>query len=274
MTKTWDDNADWDPAQSRTLVHAAQPSNTDWTDPGTIEIGYPTTDQNGSALEAYYPMAESSGGTMYDVAGSQNGSYTAPNHAQSGVLGRNAVGLPTGNNGVARSASGLDCNGSTFSVGMWFKFPSSSAHDTDAVILAAGTSITDASDTISDGWELRFSGDTETLEVANYSGGTESGSVTGPTLSAGTFYYCTVRGNGDTVTLDTVDESGTQTTNSVTAARGTGTATMVVTSGNGSKNTDGHACHLRAWSRELADSELSTLALQDSPTASITTTVK
>lgn len=93
---TWSTSTDWDAAQSETGVHHEQPAATDWAAADVVEKGYPTTDEGGSALEAYWPMDEDSGTTVNDVTGNgHDGTATSGLTANAtGVLGTTAFQFP------------------------------------------------------------------------------------------------------------------------------------------------------------------------------------
>lgn len=90
-TLSWSTAADWDGGQSETGVHHEQPLHTHWAAADTIEKGYPSTDEGGTSLTAYVPMAEASGTTLYEIVNSNGGSYNSCTLAQTGPFGNNAV---------------------------------------------------------------------------------------------------------------------------------------------------------------------------------------
>jgi hypothetical protein len=64
---TWSSGSDWDAAVSEAgVVHE---DRFDTPGAGTIRLGYPNFDRGGSALEAFNPLAETSGSTFSDVTG-------------------------------------------------------------------------------------------------------------------------------------------------------------------------------------------------------------
>lgn len=79
MSPTWETTADWDAGQSETGVHHEQPTGVDWSASDVLEKGYPSTDEGGSSLRAYWPLDEDSGTTANDVSGNGNdGNYNGP----------------------------------------------------------------------------------------------------------------------------------------------------------------------------------------------------
>jgi len=90
---SWRTEADWDAGQQETGVHHEQPNDSDWTASDKVEKGYPTFDQDGTALVHYWPLDEDSGTTAVDATGAYNGTRT------NGVVGpasatKNAVMAP------------------------------------------------------------------------------------------------------------------------------------------------------------------------------------
>lgn len=89
-TLTWETAKDWDQAAAETgVVHE------DFGDlPGAdvIQLGYPSYDPGGSALDVYLPMDEDSGSTVSDQSGNGNdGSLNGPATGQTGLHGTTSV---------------------------------------------------------------------------------------------------------------------------------------------------------------------------------------
>lgn len=274
MTKTWDNIGDWASPQEIRMVHSGSPLGTDWSDAGTLEIGYPRFDQRASALEAYYPLAEGSGDTMYDVYNDQDGTYDADvAFAQSGILGRNAIGFSPTNGTYGESPADVTANSSTFSTLLWYYYPSSPSDDDFAPIVMADADNGSVGDNLSDGWMLRFDGTTDAVELVFADAGatTSSGTIT---LTTDAWHCLIVRGNGSDGWLDVYFTDGTTSSQTLTGSRTTGTATLRVGGGDSNLHVNGRACNLRAWSRELDDSDLDELALEATPTGYIITEVK
>lgn len=112
---TWSSAADWDNAQSESqVVHDSFGDHTD----DTLELGYPTTDQNGSNLLAYLSLDESSG-TLVDVTGNGNdGGVNGGLFDQTGILNTTSVSLDGGNDYIDISRAHRDFQ--TFSASGWF----------------------------------------------------------------------------------------------------------------------------------------------------------
>lgn len=124
MSPTWETTADFDAAQSETGVHHEQPSATDWAASDTIEKGYPSVlSWVTPSLLGYYPMAESSGSTLNDVAASNDGTYNnSPSLGQtSGPFGKNYVDFTNANSEYADTGKTFSTTSDELAIAGWYK---------------------------------------------------------------------------------------------------------------------------------------------------------
>lgn len=175
MSPTWDSTADFDAAQSETGVHHEQPTGTDWAASDVVEKGYPTTDENGSALEAYFPLDEDSGTTLVEVTGNTgDGSISGTTINVPGILGTTAHSYDGTDDkdvfSTPPNCSGFDMS-ADFTVVLWLNAASTS--DTQKIVHFYGnndTSITISSGSISAGFWT--GSNSETAEWTNPSADT------------------------------------------------------------------------------------------------------
>lgn len=93
---------------------------------GSVTLGYPSTDENGNNLQAYYPLGETSGNIAVDVTDNKyDGTYIGATLGTSGILSQPSADFDGVDDGV-NLPSGLDFTGeSAMTVSCWFNVDSS-----------------------------------------------------------------------------------------------------------------------------------------------------
>lgn len=89
---------------------------------GSVSLGYPSEDENGSNLWAYYPLGEESGSIAVDVTNNKyDGTYLDANLGSNGILSQPCPTFDGIDDGIDLP-SGLDFTGeSAITVSCWFK---------------------------------------------------------------------------------------------------------------------------------------------------------
>lgn len=256
MSPTWETSSDWDAGQSESGVHHEQPAGTDWAASDQVEMGYPSTDQGGTSLEAYVPCDESSG-PMADV--SANGyslTLSGASPGATGVLGTTAVSYD-GTDDFAEM-TGTGANVAKFSALVWVKLVGS--HDDWARIIQVGGS---ESSGPTNGWDIEWQGSDNSIKTRGYENGDGTdGHLSNTTLAQDTWYCLITKNISDgRNNLAIYDASGTQLeSQDKNMARGsTSTAPVYIAAGDG-RYSNIVVDEVRIWTRELSDSEEQALA--------------
>lgn len=260
MTVDWSSSADWDGGQSdggdtsgAGFVHHEQPTGTDWSGADVVEKGYPSSDQGGSDLVAYWPLDEDSGSTANDVTSNANdGTITGATTGVAAVLGTTGYSFAAAGDEVAvPNDASLNFTGN-FSVSFWLNFDgiSNTGGGNQGIISKAG----DASDGYSVGllnssfnFYTRIDGTADSLGAGPTSGSWHHYLIAHDSTAAETDVY------EDGTLLNTVTSAPTLTT--------TNTGSLYL--GHNSWNEDdffpGDLSDVRLYSRHLSATEATNL---------------
>lgn len=163
----WQTQSDWDGAQSEQYVHHEQPSGTDWAAADTLETGLATADFNGSALEVYLPLDETSGATLNDVTGNGYDATTvnSPTLGATGIGGTTCVDFGTSGDYAyyPKNIPVLDVAGGTydsFTVSCWVYLDSFPSTQSRAWDLSGQMNVSLRADDQNDLYPLIFDGNT------------------------------------------------------------------------------------------------------------------
>lgn len=245
----WDTASDWDSAQSTNGVRSEQPANTDFAASDALEKGYPTTDQNGSALAAYYPLHEDSGSTLYEVSGNghdltEGGSPTYGNAG--GILDTTYLTFD-GTDDVKYATTGTTFDyGVGFTLSIWLN--SSTFND------YAGLFVTRTTGGARAQIQARSSG----VVRANLSDGSSSVDVPGPTYDDGTWHNVTVVYDPNASNQARIYGDGSLADSKTQSLSGTFTNPLQIgAEKDPGPYFDGALAEARAWTRPLTDSQVS-----------------
>lgn len=251
---------DWDSFQSETGVHHEQPTGTDWASSGTIEKGYPASDEGGSSLEAYWPFDEDSGTTANDVSGnSRDGTISGATPGATGILGTTAYTFDGTDDAVDTTWNGVG-GSQNRTIACWIKTSSAA----DQIILVYGQESNTGAK-----WTFRLD---EASTAGNYVPRVEisGGFIRGTTsVIDGSWHHvaCVLEGTGTTdITLyvdgsaETVDGSSAETVNSDTTADPVRIGRRPdAWSGSGGRVFNGQLDEVRFYSRALSAQEITDL---------------
>lgn len=272
MTSFGDTTAsDWDNAQAESFVHHEQPTATDWAASDIVELGLPTHDEGGTALEAYWPLDEDSGSTAHDVSGnSRDGTVSGATPGEPGVRGTTAYLSDGTDDYISTNWAGV--GGSTNrTFECWVKTSTGAMQ----MLIAYGDQ-----DTSGAKWVVRLD---ETSTAGDWAPRVEvaGGYLRGSThVADGNWHHiaCVLDGTGVTDhtlyvdgSAETVDASSAQAMDTDTTAEDVWLFRRPDTySGSGDRVLDGLMDEPRMYSRALSQSEIQTHAHGDSPTGSVT----
>jgi len=116
---TWKTASDWDNAVDENGVVHENDANRDLPGATTVQQGYPSYDEGGSSLIAFYPLDEDSGPTAYDVAGNYNGSVNGATIEQTGLHNSTAYSFGGTSDNVQISNDGGLAGHSELTVVTW-----------------------------------------------------------------------------------------------------------------------------------------------------------
>jgi hypothetical protein len=194
-TVTWETATDWDNAVDRQgVVHDTV---ADRSDASLLQLGYPVEDPGGSALGAYWPHDEDSGGTLNDRSGNGNdGTVNGASQSQTG-FGQTTAYQFDGTDDYIKVPDSATLDGSGgFTISMWIKPLDIKVNDWSKRILHKEYS--DVGGTQQDeSWGWSYTGDgTEHLWFGERTNGSYGNSLNSGILSADTWYHMAVTRDG------------------------------------------------------------------------------
>lgn len=262
LSEWWATDIAWDNAQSESLVHHEQPAGTDWAAADTVELGYPSHDGGGAALEGYWPLDEDSGSTANDVSGNgHDGSVSGATLGEPGILGTTAYSFDGTDDGV--TVSGFNWDGGPVTVAFWNYVPAAETQEASAF---------GGGDTGDNRFQAHapYSNDVLYWDYGDTSGDGRISTDYSSYLDAWT--HVALVSEGASGSFKGIYLNGTEITTG-TASDGTGSLTQDFYIGrrNDGRYHRGEIDDFRVYSRVLSQSEIQTLAHGDSPTGSLTT---
>jgi hypothetical protein len=141
-TLTWDSAAEWDAAASEAgVVHEAYG---DLPGADVVQLGYPSTDRGGSALNWFFPFYEDSGTTADDVSPfNTDGDYQGPTLGQTGLHNQDTPSFD-GSDDTGEAASGRITDNSSFTLAAWVNYatnPQNKGQDAQLLANEVGGSV-------------------------------------------------------------------------------------------------------------------------------------
>lgn len=252
MSLTWSTASDWDAAQDETGVHHEQPTGTDWAASDTVEKGYPTSDEGGSALVAYYPCDEDSGTAANDVSGNGHGlTINGPTVGQSGISGTTCYGFDGTDDVVSASFSMPSTASWTFCA--WYYYDDGTSEDYAGVFCN-----TDGGGPAQKNGIVFDASGNVGARMLDSSDSFHSAEATSETNA---WNFAAAIWDGSELRVRHFDSSGTETTNatSVSANDSTDEDNLAIGRAVGDDHFAGRIDECRLYSRPLSQSEINDL---------------
>jgi hypothetical protein len=209
-------------------------------------------------IEAYYSLNGDTAANL--VTGTDAVENGSPSSGAAGVVGDAFSFDHTSTEGL-KSGEALALNGQAATVGAWVNF--TSKNDFGRIYQIGG----DFADIPDDGWQTRFDGSNDNLLIETRDGGSLTELVPTDALDSDTWYFVvTVLDEpGDEARIHAYDQSGELSNSPYTGALGspawsqTGSERLVLMAGGNDEGTSGRMDEVRAYSRALSESEVTTL---------------
>ncbi|MFC4357169.1 LamG-like jellyroll fold domain-containing protein [Halobium salinum] len=249
----WESAADWNAGDGRSVVHEELPG-TDWTDAGTLRLGYTAED---SSLVSYWALDEPSGSTVRDAVGSNDGTNAGGSIGAAGAHGSNGYRF-AGTGERVDVDTNMDVAGSGLTLSAWVKADSWNTNG-DQRIISKATGEQDP-----DHYWMLSEAQTKNPRFRLKTGGSTTKLVASSTVPAGEWVHMVATYDGghmriyvDGTQVAVKQKTGTVSTNSEVPV-------ALAANPSGAQSLDGNLDEVRVYDRGLSASEVEDMHLAGS----------